>query len=80
MPKPIGPQIPADAEDTFHELSLEEIAAATYFRIGSHWFMASSVNLVTTAHAPYRPGGRPAREIDQIDMRLIHAHWRGCDG
>ena len=63
-----------------HELDLKEIAARSYFKLGSHWFMAQRVDIITeTSVGSPRRGREPIREADLIDMRLVHAPWRGCD-
>ncbi|HEY8973694.1 MAG TPA: hypothetical protein VIN75_05715 [Burkholderiaceae bacterium] len=72
--------LPADLAATHHELDLDEIAARTYFKIGRHWFMAQSVNLRTSTYGiPSRRDEDPVRDFDEVEMRLVHAHWRGCD-
>ena len=81
MTRPLSSDaIPANAPDTFHELDLEQVPASTYFKIGSHWFMAQRVNIRTATYGrPSRPDKDPIRDLDEIDMTLVHAHWRGCD-
>ena len=61
------------------ELDLEDITAGGYFTIGRHTFMVQRMNLDVTARAPHRHGGDPERELEEIDMRLVHARWKCCN-
>jgi hypothetical protein len=80
VPRPtfIPPEPPFPAERIPHEIDLDGMAAGSYFRIGRHWFMAMSVNLTTRASIPRSPADDPMRDMDEIDMRLVHAGWKGC--
>jgi len=80
MSKPPLPlAVEAEPRDV-HEIDLADLAAGTYFRIGGHLFMAVRVNVETTATPPRLGGDGPRRGIDEINMRLVHAGWLGCDG
>lgn len=79
MTKPQTPLIVEAEPRVSHEIDLAELAAGSYFRIGGHLFMAVRVNVETTATPPRAGDDGPLRGIDEIDMRLVHAGWKGCD-
>lgn len=61
------------------ELDLEDITAGGYFTIGRHTFMVQRMNLDVTARPPRRADSEPERELEEIDMRLVHARWKCCN-
>lgn len=80
MPKPLSPAPIAPALDgrVPHELDIEAMTAGTYFTIGRCAFMVQRLNLDVTARPPRRRDGEPERELEEIDMRLVHARWKCC--
>lgn len=81
MPKPLGPALEPPALDgrVPHELDLEGMTAGSFFTIGRHQFMTQRMNLTTVASVPRRRDEDPMRDLDEIDLRLVHAWWKCCD-
>lgn len=80
MVKPLHPlaAAPVEGGPLPHELDLDGMTAGSWFRIGAHMFMAQRMNLTTVARAPRR-GEDPVRDLDEIDMRLVHIWWKCCE-
>lgn len=78
MPTPLRPlpNDPAAEPCVPHELDLAGLTAGNYFTSEGHIFMVGSMNLTTRARASKFPGEPPVRDIDEIDMRLVHAWWK----
>lgn len=78
MPRPLHSLLDAPPVDGRgpHNLDLEDLTAGTYFTIGRHAFMAARMNLTAVANVPRRRDGDPMRDLDEVDLRLVHAWWR----
>lgn len=78
MPRPLRPtpETPPADGGAPHELALEDLVGGSYFAIGEHMFMAATMNLLTKASVPKFPGEDPLRDMDEIDLRLVHAWWK----
>lgn len=81
MTKPLAPAPeppPLDGRAP-HELDLEAMTAGTYFTIGRCAYMVVRMDLTAIAGAPRRRDESPVRDLDEIDLRLVHAWWKCCD-
>lgn len=81
MTKPLAdtPAPPATGTRAPHEIDLEGLTAGSYFTIGRHQFMAQRTNLSTAVRFPSRRDEDPVRDLDEIDLTLVHAWWKCCD-
>lgn len=81
MPKrqPLLGETPVDVTQDHLELDLHSMFAGRYVKIDGHWWYVADMSLMTRAAPPVRPGEDPVRDMEQVDLKLVHARWKDCD-
>mgnify|MGYP001568285482 CR=1 FL=1 len=85
MPMRSLPKTTEPNPETFepHEIDLRGLFAGDYLKIGAHWFIVQRQEAVTQLSRlprPDRSDDDPVRDWAFLDLKLVHAQWRGCDG
>lgn len=82
MPTPLRrlPNDPAAEPYVPHEIDLEGLVAASYVKIGGHWFIIQECRpLYRLSRLPAHRDDDIVRDVTNLELRLVHADWKGCD-
>jgi hypothetical protein len=82
MPTPLRrlPNDPAAESYVPHEINLEGWYAGSYVKVGGHWFIVEECRpLFRLSRLPAHPHDDAVRDMTNLEVKLVHADWKGCD-